>query len=191
MTAGEVAAKAGLAPGTVSTTLSKLAKAGEVQKAERGYRLRHLLRRGEVGSSRSLLFMPGVRRYRRRRAAARLQVRRRCCDRRRCRSSPGLLPTAEPLPKDAVFVCAAGVLRAERCPRECPHCHPPFETLLTYQLEPGRRTRALTGAFSSHPVRAPLIRRSAPISPTCPTACASCDRQPGSRYGNKSSSPAS
>ena len=39
MTAGEVAAKAGLAPGTVSTTLSKLAKAGEVQKAERGYRL--------------------------------------------------------------------------------------------------------------------------------------------------------
>ena len=39
MTAGEVAAKAGLAPGTVSTTLSKLAKAGEVRKAERGYRL--------------------------------------------------------------------------------------------------------------------------------------------------------
>jgi DNA-binding transcriptional ArsR family regulator len=39
MTAGEVAAKAGLAPGTVSTTLSKLAKAGEVQKAQRGYRL--------------------------------------------------------------------------------------------------------------------------------------------------------
>ena len=39
MTAGEVAAKAGLAPGTVSTTLSKLAKAGEVQKAERGYQL--------------------------------------------------------------------------------------------------------------------------------------------------------
>ena len=39
MTAGEVAAKAGLARATVSTTLSKLAKAGEVQKAERGYRL--------------------------------------------------------------------------------------------------------------------------------------------------------
>jgi hypothetical protein len=39
MAAGEVAAKAGLAPGTVSTTLSKLAKAREVQKAERGYRL--------------------------------------------------------------------------------------------------------------------------------------------------------
>ena len=39
MTAGEVAAKAGLSRGTVSTTLSKLAKSGEVQKAERGYRL--------------------------------------------------------------------------------------------------------------------------------------------------------
>lgn len=39
MTGGEVAAKAGLARGTVSTTLSKLAKSGEVQKAERGYRI--------------------------------------------------------------------------------------------------------------------------------------------------------
>ena len=39
MTAGEVAAKAGLARATVSTTLSKLAKSGEIQKAERGYRL--------------------------------------------------------------------------------------------------------------------------------------------------------
>jgi CRP-like cAMP-binding protein len=39
MTAGEVAAKAGLERATVSTTLSKLAKSGEVQKAERGYRL--------------------------------------------------------------------------------------------------------------------------------------------------------
>jgi uncharacterized membrane protein len=39
MTAGEVAAKAGLGRGTVSTTLSKLAKSGEVEKAERGYRL--------------------------------------------------------------------------------------------------------------------------------------------------------
>lgn len=40
MTAGEVAAKASLARPTVSTTLSKLAKSGEVEKAERGYRLR-------------------------------------------------------------------------------------------------------------------------------------------------------
>ena len=39
MTAGEVATKTGLARGTVSTTLSKLAKSGEVEKAERGYRL--------------------------------------------------------------------------------------------------------------------------------------------------------
>lgn len=39
MTAGEVATKAGLARGTVSTTLSKLSKTGEVQKADRGYRL--------------------------------------------------------------------------------------------------------------------------------------------------------
>jgi CRP-like cAMP-binding protein len=39
MTAGQVAEQTGLARGTVSTTLSKLAKTGEVQKAERGYRL--------------------------------------------------------------------------------------------------------------------------------------------------------
>jgi CRP-like cAMP-binding protein len=37
MTAGEVAAKAGLARATVSTTLTRLAKSGEVQKVERGY----------------------------------------------------------------------------------------------------------------------------------------------------------
>jgi DNA-binding transcriptional ArsR family regulator len=39
MTAGEVASKTGLPRATVSTTLSKLAKTGEVEKAERGYRL--------------------------------------------------------------------------------------------------------------------------------------------------------
>ena len=39
MTAGEVAKKTGLVPATVSTTLSKLVKTGELQKAERGYRL--------------------------------------------------------------------------------------------------------------------------------------------------------
>ena len=39
MTAGQVAGMTGLARGTVSTTLSKLANSGEVQKAERGYRL--------------------------------------------------------------------------------------------------------------------------------------------------------
>jgi CRP-like cAMP-binding protein len=39
MTAGEVATATGLARGTVSTTLTKLAKSGEISKAERGYRL--------------------------------------------------------------------------------------------------------------------------------------------------------
>jgi DNA-binding transcriptional ArsR family regulator len=39
MTAGEVATATGLGRATVSTTLSKLAKSGEVTKAERGYRL--------------------------------------------------------------------------------------------------------------------------------------------------------
>jgi len=38
MTAGEVAAATGLARPTVSTTLSNLAKRGEVLKADRGYR---------------------------------------------------------------------------------------------------------------------------------------------------------
>jgi hypothetical protein len=39
LTAGEVANTTGLARGTVSTTLSKLSKTGEVVKADRGYRL--------------------------------------------------------------------------------------------------------------------------------------------------------
>ena len=39
MTAGEVADKTGLGRATVSTTLSKLSKTGEVQKAARGYRI--------------------------------------------------------------------------------------------------------------------------------------------------------
>jgi DNA-binding IclR family transcriptional regulator len=39
MTAGEVAKVTGLGRGTVSTTLTMLAKADEVAKAERGYRL--------------------------------------------------------------------------------------------------------------------------------------------------------
>jgi DNA-binding transcriptional ArsR family regulator len=39
MTAGQVAEKAGLGRPTVSTTLTKLAKSGEVEKADRGYRL--------------------------------------------------------------------------------------------------------------------------------------------------------
>jgi DNA-binding transcriptional ArsR family regulator len=39
MTAGEVAAASGLARASVSTTLSKLAKSGELVKAQRGYQL--------------------------------------------------------------------------------------------------------------------------------------------------------
>jgi biotin operon repressor len=39
MTAGEVATATGLGRATISTTLSKLAKSGEVTKAARGYRL--------------------------------------------------------------------------------------------------------------------------------------------------------
>ncbi len=39
MTAGEVADATGLGRASVSTTLSKLAKSGEVTKADRGYRL--------------------------------------------------------------------------------------------------------------------------------------------------------
>jgi DNA-binding IclR family transcriptional regulator len=39
MTAGEVASATGLPTATVSTTLSRLAKSGQVLKAERGYRL--------------------------------------------------------------------------------------------------------------------------------------------------------
>ena len=39
MTVGEVAEKSGLARAAVSSTLSRLARSGETQKAERGYRL--------------------------------------------------------------------------------------------------------------------------------------------------------
>jgi hypothetical protein len=46
MTASEVAAATGLGRATVSTTLSKLAKAGEVTKAERGYQLGGTSQRG-------------------------------------------------------------------------------------------------------------------------------------------------
>jgi DNA-binding transcriptional ArsR family regulator len=39
MTASEIARLTGISAGTVSTTLTKMAKAGELTKAERGYRL--------------------------------------------------------------------------------------------------------------------------------------------------------
>jgi hypothetical protein len=37
--------------------------------------------------------------------------------------------------EDVVSVPAACVYRAECCPRECHDCRPPFETMLSYQLE--------------------------------------------------------
>jgi len=49
------------------------------------------------------------------------------------RKDCGHLPRT--LPHDAVSVGAAGVHWAQRCPRECPECHPPFETMLSYQRE--------------------------------------------------------
>ena len=39
MTATEIAKVTGISAGTVSTTLSNMAKTGELTKAERGYRL--------------------------------------------------------------------------------------------------------------------------------------------------------
>lgn len=39
MTASEISTSTGIATGTVSTLLTKLAKTGEVAKAQRGYRL--------------------------------------------------------------------------------------------------------------------------------------------------------
>jgi DNA-binding transcriptional ArsR family regulator len=47
MTAGDVATATGLGRASVSTTLSKLAKAGEVTKVERGYRLAEPSKPGE------------------------------------------------------------------------------------------------------------------------------------------------
>jgi hypothetical protein len=42
------------------------------------------------------------------------------------------IPTS--LPADAVRLAAGDVYRSQRCPRVC-ECAPPFETLLSYQLE--------------------------------------------------------
>jgi hypothetical protein len=46
-----------------------------------------------------------------------------------------------PLPEDVVSVRAGGVRRAERCPRECAKCRPPFETMLSYELERSVKAR--------------------------------------------------
>ncbi len=47
MTAGEIATATGLGRATISTTLSKLARNGEVQKADRGYFIEHSASDGE------------------------------------------------------------------------------------------------------------------------------------------------
>jgi hypothetical protein len=44
-----------------------------------------------------------------------------------------LIPALPPV--DAVRLAAGDVYRSQRCPRVC-ECSPPFETLLSYQLEP-------------------------------------------------------
>ena len=139
MTAGQVADKTGLARPTVSTTLSKLAKRGEVEKAERGYRLpsspslrlprrtRSAPVRRPVHASRAALTWPG--------GSARLQVRRR---RRRdwWRRPPEQLSPGRGQRSDrrGPHPRRRGASR-RCCPRECPSCRPPFETLLTHQLE--------------------------------------------------------
>jgi hypothetical protein len=46
-------------------------------------------------------------------------------------SCPRMAPAAS-----LVRVFAGEIYRSDCCPRECPRCRPPFETLLTYQLEP-------------------------------------------------------
>ena len=51
MTAGQVAEKAGLARPTVSTTLTKLAKSGEVTKAARGYQIAAPAPAGSAGEA--------------------------------------------------------------------------------------------------------------------------------------------
>ena len=53
MTAGEIAAATGLGRATISTTLSKLAKSGEVTKADRGYLVPKRARRRQPPATRS------------------------------------------------------------------------------------------------------------------------------------------
>jgi hypothetical protein len=40
-----------------------------------------------------------------------------------------------------VEIAAGDTYRSDRCPRECPRCHPPFESMLSYQLEAVRGQR--------------------------------------------------
>jgi hypothetical protein len=45
------------------------------------------------------------------------------------------LDIADSWADEAIHVLAGEVHRSHRCPRECARCRPPFETLLTHQLE--------------------------------------------------------
>ena len=100
MTAGQVADKTGLARGTVSTTLSKLSKSGEVQKAERGYRLAPAspaLLAGEVARRGSLLSRPRAALPCRRRAPDSGSGSMSTGDRRRRRSPQRVRPPTAPV----------------------------------------------------------------------------------------------
>ena len=136
-----------------------------------------------VATRRSLLFTPGGRRYRRRHAPARVQVRRRRRDRRRRRSPRGLPGAAarpaarcDPVSRSAVSIRPSGARGSARAAgRRSRRCSPISSSARS------RRSCADRAAQRAIAVVLPLIRRSAVISPTCPTACASCDRQAGSR----------
>ena len=94
---------------------------------------------GGVASRRSLLFTPGGRRYRRLvlPLGFRFDVDAVLVGDVAHRSDCDQVP--HPWPHDAVSVRAAGVYRAQRCPRECRHCRPPFETVLSNELERAER----------------------------------------------------
>jgi hypothetical protein len=48
---------------------------------------------------------------------------------------PGCQLLTDPPSQHCQVINAGAVYRAPCCPRECPHCRPPFETLLSFQLE--------------------------------------------------------
>ena len=134
-----MATKTALGPGDRVATLSKLTKCGEVKKAERGYRLASLATNSPPSPDAwhtwvGVLFTPRRRRYGGRvlplgfRFDVDAVVISGVAHRRDCDQIKGAVAD------DAVHLLAGGVHRAQRCPRECPRCQPPFETL-THQLE--------------------------------------------------------
>lgn len=124
MTVGQFAGQPGLARAAFSTTLSKLANSGEVQKAERGYR-----RVPAAGATPAQSHARRVLLSERRRYGPEVFpigfgfdvdavlldgiAHREECDR---------LPPV--LSNEAISLPAAGVYRAGRCPRGCPKCGP-------------------------------------------------------------------